>query len=105
LSASSRTRTKSHAASSLRVGTNFRELSRAVQTRQFFGIAPIRLHAIAGSTRHQRRRNHDGAMPQVRDLSLHFVAARTRFINKGGRASLGQPLDQARNGFRIILNR
>ena len=49
--------------------------------------------------------NHHGRMPDLGNLPLYLVATRASFIDEEGTAPIGQALDQARNGFRVILDR
>ena len=57
-----------------------RQQSRAPELGQFAGIAPIRLHALAGLPRHQGGGDHVARDPVRHHLPLQRVPARAGFV-------------------------
>ena len=80
-----------------------RQLAGAMQPGQRDRVAPVGLHPLACSLRHERRRHHRAAVAESGDLPVQAVAARARLVTDAELAVLlAQPLDQAPHGVRPV---
>jgi hypothetical protein len=81
------------------------QLAAPQQPRQLLRVPAIRLHPVAGPGGHQRRRYHDAARAQPRELPLQSVPARPGLVAALELRGRTQLADQARDRFRLIGDR
>jgi hypothetical protein len=73
------------------------KLSRAIQTHELLGVAPIGLHAVTCPNRDQRRRDHIARHAHAAQQPLKLIATRARLICHRQPLRSAQSLDEATN--------
>jgi len=80
------------------------KIAGTIAARQFRGIAPIRLDAIAGFDRHQARRHHFTSHAQRGELPVQDVARGTGFVADPQLLRRAQFRHQLANRFQAVRN-
>src|SRR5208283_185280 len=81
-----------------------RQFSRAVELGQLFRVPPVSLDPVAGPHGDQPRSDDHATVAHLREMSLHGVPARTRFVDEISGSFLGQTADKLLHRLRLVLD-